>query len=44
MGWNNILEILGSIKYTIKINFICFFFNVATRKIKITYVAHTIFL
>lgn len=40
---NNILEILGSIKCTIKISF-TFLFNVATRKIKMTYMAHSIFI
>lgn len=41
------LVILGKIKYITKINFFLFlltYFNAATGKLKVTYVAHTTFL
>lgn len=37
---NNIVKILGSIKYIIKTNVLASFLNVATRKIKMIYVVH----
>ena len=42
---NNVLDILGSIKY-IKSNFMCLrnVFNETNRKFKVTYVAHIVFL
>lgn len=39
---NNIVKILGSTKYIIKTNVLASFLNVATRKIKITYVVHIV--